>query len=112
MAIVNMKEFKLFIFDDSREKLIDRFQKFNYVHIVESDFDKDEYIEDDFARPKSLDDLIEIDDKIKRSKDDIDLLLKFKEKESAIKSLKDGVENITLEAVSYTHLTLPTICSV
>ncbi|MDU5595178.1 MULTISPECIES: V-type ATP synthase subunit I [Peptoniphilus] len=107
MAIVNMKEFKLFIFDDSREKLIDRFQKFNYVHIVESDFDKDEYIEDDFARPKSLDDLIEIDDKIKRSKEDIDLLLKFKEKESAIKSLKDGVENITLEELADRALRFP-----
>ena len=95
MAIVNMKKFKLFIFDGDRAKLIDKFQKFNYVHIDESRFDAD-FSEDDFTRPRSSEDLIEIDDKIKRSKEDIDLLLQFKEKENPLKTMKEGVEDISL----------------
>lgn len=106
MAIVNMKKFKLFIFDEDREKLINKFQKFNYVHIDESNFDSD-FSEDDFSRPRSSEDLIEIDDKIKRSKDDIDLLLKFKEKENPIKAMKEGVEDITLEELASRAIAFP-----
>lgn len=107
MAIVKMKKFKLFIFDENRENLINKFQKFNYVHIDESDFDEDDFSEDDFTRPKSSEDLIEIDDKIKRSKEDIDLLLKFKDKENPIKAMKDGVSNITLEELTARAMTFP-----
>lgn len=99
MAIVNMKKFKLFIFDRDRAKLIDKFQKFNYVHIDESRFDAD-FSEDDFTRPRSSEDLIEIDDKIKRSKEDIDLLLQFKDKENPLKAMKEGVEDISLEELA------------
>ncbi len=106
MAIVNMKNFKLFIFDEDRVKLIDKFQKFNYVHIDESKIDHD-LSEDDFTRPRSSEDLIEIDDKIKRSKEDIDLLLQFKEKENPIKAMKDGVKNITLEELAARAMTFP-----
>ncbi|WP_019138499.1 V-type ATP synthase subunit I [Peptoniphilus timonensis] len=107
MAIVKMKKFKLFIFDENRENLINKFQKFNYVHIDESDFDEDDFSEDDFTRPKSSEDLIEIDDKIKKSKEDIDLLLKFKDKENPIKAMKDGVSNITLEELTARAMTFP-----
>lgn len=107
MAIVKMKKFKLFIFDENRENLINKFQKFNYVHIDESDFDEDDFSEDDFTRPKSSEDLIEIDDKIKRSKEDIDLLLKFKDKENPLKAMKDGVSNITLEELTARAMTFP-----
>lgn len=106
MAIVNMKKFKLFIFDGDRLKLIDKFQKFNYVHIDESRFDAD-FSEDDFTRPRSSEDLIEIDDKIKRSKEDIDLLLEFKEKENPLKAMKDGVEDISLEELAGRAMTFP-----
>lgn len=106
MAIVNMKKFKLFIFDGDRVKLIDKFQKFNYVHIDESSFDAD-FSEDDFTRPRSSEDLIEIDDKIKRSKEDIDLLLEFKEKENPIKAMKEGVEDISLEELAGRAMTFP-----
>ena len=106
MAIVNMKNFKLFIFDEDRVKLIDKFQKFNYVHIDESKIDQD-LSEDDFTRPRSSEDLIEIDDKIKRSKEDIDLLLQFKEKENPIKTMKDGVKDITLEELAARAMTFP-----
>lgn len=106
MAIVNMKNFKLFIFDEDRVKLIDKFQKFNYVHIDESKIDQD-LSEDDFTRPRSSGDLIEIDDKIKRSKEDIDLLLQFKEKENPIKAMKDGVKDITLEELAARAMTFP-----
>lgn len=106
MAIVNMKKFKLFIFDGDRLKLIDKFQKFNYVHIDESSFDAD-FSEDDFTRPRSSEDLIEIDDKIKRSKEDIDLLLEFKEKENPIKAMKEGVEDISLEELAGRAMTFP-----
>ena len=101
-----MKNFKLFIFDEDRVKLIDKFQKFNYVHIDESKIDQD-LSEDDFTRPRSSEDLIEIDDKIKRSKEDIDLLLQFKEKENPIKAMKDGVKNITLEELAARAMTFP-----
>ena len=107
MAIVKMKKFKLFIFDENRENLINKFQKFNYVHIDESDFDEDNFSEDDFTRPRSSEDLIEIDDKIKRSKEDIDLLLKFKDKENPIKAMKDGVSNISLEELTARAMTFP-----
>ena len=106
MAIVNMKKFKLFIFDGDRLKLIDKFQKFNYVHIDESRFDAD-FSEDDFTRPRSSEDLIEIDDKIKRSKEDIDLLLEFKEKENPLKAMKEGVEDISLEELAGRAMTFP-----
>ena len=106
MAIVNMKKFKLFIFDGDRDKLIDKFQKFNYVHIDESRFDAD-FSEDDFTRPRSSEDLIEIDDKIKRSKEDIDLLLQFKEKENPLKAMKEGVEDISLEELAARALAFP-----
>lgn len=102
-----MKKFKLFIFDENRENLINKFQKFNYVHIDESDFDEDDFSEDDFTRPRSSEDLIEIDDKIKRSKEDIDLLLKFKDKENPIKAMKDGVSDISLEELTTRALTFP-----
>ncbi|WP_411354885.1 V-type ATP synthase subunit I [Peptoniphilus harei] len=107
MAIVKMKKFKLFIFDENRENLINKFQKFNYVHIDESDFDEDNFSEDDFTRPRSSEDLIEIDDKIKRSKEDIDLLLKFKDKENPIKAMKDGVSDISLEELTARAMTFP-----
>ena len=107
MAIVKMKKFKLFIFDENRENLINKFQKFNYVHIDQSDFDEDDFSEDDFTRPKSSEDLIEIDHKIKRSKEHIDLLLKFKDKENPIKAMKDGVSNITLEELTARAMTFP-----
>ena len=106
MAIVNMKKFKLFIFDGDRAKLIDKFQKFNYVHIDESRFDTD-FSEDDFTRPRSSEDLIEIDDKIKRSKEDIDLLLQFKDKENPLKAMKEGVEDISLEELAARALAFP-----
>ena len=106
MAIVNMKKFKLFIFDGDRAKLIDKFQKFNYVHIDESRLDAD-FSEDDFTRPRSSEDLIEIDDKIKRSKEDIDLLLQFKEKENPLKAMKEGVEDISLEELAARALAFP-----
>lgn len=106
MAIVNMKKFKLFIFDGDRAKLIDKFQKFNYVHIDESRFDAD-FSEDDFTRPRSSEDLIEIDDKIKRSKEDIDLLLQFKERENPLKAMKEGVEDISLEELAARALAFP-----
>ena len=106
MAIVNMKKFKLFIFDGDRAKLIDKFQKFNYVHIDESRFDAD-FSEDDFTRPRSSEDLIEIDDKIKRSKEDIDLLVQFKEKENPLKAMKEGVEDISLEELAARALAFP-----
>ena len=102
-----MKKFKLFIFDENRENLINKFQKFNYVHIDESDFDEDNFSEDDFTRPRSSEDLIDIDDKIKRSKEDIDLLLKFKDKENPIKAMKDGVCNISLEELTARAMTFP-----
>ena len=101
-----MKKFKLFIFDGDRAKLIDKFQKFNYVHIDESRFDAD-FSEDDFTRPRSSEDLIEIDDKIKRSKEDIDLLVQFKEKENPLKAMKEGVEDISLEELSARALEFP-----
>ena len=101
-----MKKFKLFIFDGDRAKLIDKFQKFNYVHIDESRFDAD-FSEDDFTRPRSSEDLIEIDDKIKRSKEDIDLLLQFKDKENPLKAMKEGVEDISLEELSARALEFP-----
>ena len=107
MAIVKMKKFKLFIFDENRENLINKFQKFNYVHIDESDFDEDNFSEDDFTRPRSSEDLIDIDDKIKRSKEDIDLLLKFKDKENPIQAMKDGVSNISLEELTARAMTFP-----
>lgn len=106
MAIVNMKKFKLFIFDGDRAKLIDKFQKFNYVHIDESRFDAD-FSEDDFTRPRSSEDLIEIDDKIKRSKEDIDLLLQFKDKENPLKAMKEGVEDISLEELTARAMAFP-----
>lgn len=106
MAIVNMKKFKLFIFDGDRAKLIDKFQKFNYVHIDESRFDAD-FSEDDFTRPRSSEDLIEIDDKIKRSKEDIDLLLQFKDNENPLKAMKEGVEDISLEELAARALAFP-----
>lgn len=106
MAIVNMKKFKLFIFDGDRAKLIDKFQKFNYVHIDESRFDAD-FSEDDFTRPRSSEDLIEIDDKIKRSKEDIDLLVQFKEKENPLKAMKEGVEDISLEELAARAMAFP-----
>lgn len=106
MAIVNMKKFKLFIFDGDRAKLIDKFQKFNYVHIDESRFDAD-FSEDDFTRPRSSEDLIEIDDKIKRSKEDIDLLVQFKDKENPLKAMKEGVEDISLEELAARALAFP-----
>ena len=106
MAIVNMKKFKLFIFDGDRAKLIDKFQKFNYVHIDESRLDAD-FSEDDFTRPRSSEDLIEIDDKIKRSKEDIDLLLQFKDKENPLKAMKEGVEDISLEELAARALAFP-----
>ncbi len=105
MAIVNMKKFNLFTFDDERRKLLDRFQKFNYVHLVETDFD--DIDEEEFTRPRSSEELMEIDSKIKRSKDDIDLLEELKEKESLIKSLKEGVENISLESLEEKALNFP-----
>lgn len=101
-----MKKFKLFIFDGDRAKLIDKFQKFNYVHIDESRFDAD-FSEDDFTRPRSSEDLIEIDDKIKRSKEDIDLLLQFKDKENPLKAMKEGVEDISLEELAARALAFP-----
>ena len=106
MAIVNMKKFKLFIFDGDRAKLIDKFQKFNYVHIDESRFDAD-FSEDDFTRPRSSEDLIEIDDKIKRSKEDIDLLVQFKDKENPLKAMKEGVEDISLEELTARAMAFP-----
>lgn len=106
MAIVNMKKFKLFIFDGDRAKLIDKFQKFNYVHIDESRFDAD-FSEDDFTRPRSSEDLIEIDDKIKRSKEDIDLLVQFKDKENPLKAMKEGVEDISLEELAARAMAFP-----
>lgn len=105
MAIVKMKKFNLFTFDENREKLLDRFQKFNYVHLVETDVE--DGFDEEFSRPKSSEELIEIDNKIKRSKDDIDLLLKFKDKENLLKSLKEGVEDISLEELEEKAISFP-----
>ncbi|MBU5670153.1 V-type ATP synthase subunit I [Peptoniphilus sp. MSJ-1] len=92
MAIVNMSKFNLFTFDNDRKKILDRFQKFEYVHIVES---KSE--DEDLNEIKSSDELVHIDSVIKRAKDDIELLEAFEEKKSSLQSLKEGNENLTLE---------------
>jgi len=103
MAIVNMSKFNLFTFDDDRKKILDRFQKFEYVHLVET---KNED-EDELTSITSSEELSEIDSIIKRSKDNVELLSQFEEKENALKSLKNGNENVKLSDLRKRALSFP-----
>lgn len=92
MAIVKMSNFSLLAFDTERDALLHELQKFEYVHFVNLDKEKD-LIDDDLNSIKVPESIVEIDDEISKVKYSIDLLSKYAIKETGIKTMIEGNDN-------------------
>lgn len=93
MAIVKMSNFSLFAFDSERDKLLHQLQKFEYVHFTSLDKNED-LIEEGLEAvtiPKSIG---EVDEEISKVKYAIDLLTKYYKKETGIKAMIKGMDNL------------------
>ena len=94
MAIVKMSKFSLLVFGSERKDLLHDLQKFDFVHFLDlkeasqlSEFDLD-----NIEEPESI---VSIDKEINRVSYGIEQLSKYRQKESALKTLKEG--KVTLE---------------
>lgn len=92
MAIVKMSNFSLLAFDTEKDTLLHELQKFEYVHFVNLDKEKD-LIDDDLTSVKVPESIVEIDDEITKVKYSIDLLSKYEIKETGIKTMIEGKDN-------------------
>ena len=92
MAIVKMSNFSLLAFDAKRDTLLHELQKFEYVHFVDLDKEKD-LIDDDLTWVKVPENIVAIDDEISKVKYSIDILSKYEIKETGIKTMIEGKDN-------------------
>lgn len=94
MAIVKMSEFNLFAFDHDRMDLLHELQKFEYVHFI--DLDNDNKLKEDglisIEVPESI---AAIEEEIRELKYSIDVLSKYQDKETGIKTLSKGLDSYT-----------------
>ncbi|UHR03542.1 V-type ATP synthase subunit I [Peptoniphilus sp. GNH] len=95
MAIVKMSKFNLFSFDDQRESLLEKFQKFNYVHFNDLSKENEKY--DDLDTISSEKDVYEIDEKIAKIKYSLDILEAYEEKASGLEALRQVQKTYTLD---------------
>ncbi|WP_372996753.1 V-type ATP synthase subunit I [Lutispora sp.] len=94
MAIVKMSNFSLFAFDSERENLLHELQKFKYVHFL--DLDEDESLKDEGLQSVEVpESVVAIEEEIIKVKYCIDLLSKYYTKDSGIKAMKKGKENLS-----------------
>ena len=95
MAIVKMNKFNLYSFDSKREFLLKTLQKFKYVHLNDLEhMGADDEVE--LEKVQRSDELLELDEDILQAEWAIELLKKYEEKKSAIRSLEDGNKSFTL----------------
>ncbi len=96
MAIVKMSNFSLFAFDSDRDSLLHELQKFGYVHF--NSLDENEELLDDGLEtvniPKSIG---EVDEEISKAKYAIDILSKYYEKETGLKAMIKGLDNVNFD---------------
>ncbi|MFA5577070.1 MAG: V-type ATP synthase subunit I [Tissierellaceae bacterium] len=96
MAIVKMSNFSLFAFDSERDKLLHELQKFGYVHFTS--LDKNEDLIEEGLEPVAIPESIgEVDEEISKVKYAIDLLTKYYTKETGIKAMIRGMDNLNFE---------------
>ena len=95
MAIVKMSKFSLFAFDSERENLLHELQKFGYVHF--DSLDDEELLSEGLDTVDMPESIGEVDEEISKVKYAIELLSKYDERETGIKSLIKGKENLTFE---------------
>lgn len=92
MAIVKMSNFSLLAFDTEKDTLLHELQKFEYVHFVDLDKEKD-LIDGELNSVKVPESIVEIDDEISKVKYSIDILSKYEIKETGIKTMIEGKDN-------------------
>lgn len=94
MAIVKMSNFSLFAFDSERENLLHELQKFKYVHFL--DLDEDESLKDEGLQSVEIpENVVAIEEEIIKVKYSIDLLSKYYVRDSGLKAMKKGKENLS-----------------
>ncbi len=90
MAIVKMSKFNLLLFNSERKNLLRELQKFDYVHFL--DLKESEELRDynlgNIEEPESI---VAINEEINRVNYAIEILNQYKEKESKLKTLKEGM---------------------
>jgi len=105
MAIVKMSNFSLFAFDSERDNLLHELQKFGYVHF--SSLDKDESLMEEGLEALTIPESIgEVDEEISKVKYSIDLLSKHYTRETGIKAMIKGKDNLTFEELELKALAI------
>ena len=98
MSIVKMSKFNLLVFNYDRENLLKELQKFQFVHFNDLTKTEDEDIN---ALEKVLIDTKAnaVSEELTRVNWAINLLSNYKEKESLIANLKEGVPTYTFDEI-------------
>ena len=99
-----MTRFNLMVFEKYKKEILTAFQNFKEVDFVESNLEDYGYKNVVSAKLENIEEeLYKLDQAIKK-------LRKYAKVKGGFQALKEGQKTFT--SVSYTHLTLPTICSV
>ncbi len=93
MAIVKMNKFTLLTFESHRSELLKRFQKFSKVEFLNLQEGNDFDLNTDMSGS----DYEGLEDNLSKAKKNLELLYKYVPKKSALKALKEGKVNLTLE---------------
>lgn len=95
MAIVKMSRFSLFAFQEERENLLQQMQKFKYIHFLKPD---DEEIGEEGLKTVNVpESIVAIDEELSRVNYAIEILSPYKVKESGLKAMKEGLENLSFD---------------
>ena len=112
MAIVKMSKFDLLAFNSDRENLLHELQKFNYVHFL--DLKEDVSLEDyDLNTVEVPESIVAIDEKIAKVRNTLEILSKYRKKESAFKTMQEGLETFEFTELEERALQIEydTICN-
>ena len=96
MAIVKMSKFTLFAFESQKEDLLDGLHKFENVQFINIQEYEDEYLQS-LKKDSEIEKVSYLESEKAKVKFALDLLLKYTEKEGAIKSLVKGKSLLNYE---------------
>lgn len=96
MAIVKMSNFNLFAFDSNKDNLLHGLQKFEYVHFTNLGEDE-ELKEEGLTNVTVPESILEVEEEISKTRQGINILLKYHVGQTGIKALIEGKPNFTFK---------------
>ncbi len=96
MAIVKMKKFSLFAFNEKRNRLLKKFQKFNHIHFTDLR-ELEEYSDKGLTSIELGSSLSKVDSGISRVKDTIKMLKKYDSRPTGLKAMREEEKEYSID---------------